>query len=91
MFVLVLIITFYFYSAIASALAKQEAILSQLHEDLNAYTDNVQVRHLFHGGTSVYVHCNLFSLCPTRPTNRPCESCCEPHYKSETKCREVFI
>ena len=54
MFVLVLIITFYFYSAIASALAKQEAILSQLHEDLNAYTDNAQVRHLFNGGTYVY-------------------------------------
>lgn len=28
--------------AIASALAKQEAILSQLHEDLNMYTDNSQ-------------------------------------------------
>lgn len=28
--------------AIASALAKQEAILTQLHEDLNMYTDNVQ-------------------------------------------------
>ena len=40
---------FIFYSAIASALAKQEAILSQLHEDLNMHTDNTQVRYLFYG------------------------------------------
>lgn len=32
-----------FCSAIASALAKQEAVLSQLHEDLNMKTDNLQV------------------------------------------------
>ena len=35
-----------FYSAIAAALAKQEAILAQLHEELNTQTDNIQVREV---------------------------------------------
>ena len=39
-----LIIICAFHSAIASALAKQEAVLSQLHEQLNMNTDNLQVR-----------------------------------------------
>ena len=36
-----------FCSAIASALAKQEAVLSQLHEDLNMKTDNLQVNNSY--------------------------------------------
>ena len=43
-----------FCSAIASALAKQEAVLSQLHEDLNMKTDNLQVSNTYFSFKSLY-------------------------------------
>lgn len=63
-----------FCSAIASALAKQEAVLSQLHEDLNMKTDNLQVSNTYFSFKLFY---DIDYFC-TQPLSGSQEYCYSP-------------